>query len=57
VTVNGIGWGLSPVTIRFLPPGEKRIRVSLEGYAAIERVISVRVGQRQALEISMADAP
>jgi cytoskeletal protein RodZ len=57
VTVNGIGWGLSPVTIRFLPPGEKRIRVSLEGYAAIERVFSVRVGQRQALEISMDAAP
>jgi cytoskeletal protein RodZ len=57
VTVNGIGWGPSPVTIRFLPPGEKRIRVSLEGYAATERMISVGVGQRQSLEISMDATP
>ena len=34
VTVNGIGWGVTPVTIRNLPPGEKVIRVTKDGYVA-----------------------
>jgi cytoskeletal protein RodZ len=34
VTVNGIGWGMSPVAIRHLPPGNKLIRVSKDGYGA-----------------------
>jgi hypothetical protein len=41
VTVNGVGWGTTPLTIRHLPPGEKRIRVSKAGYRSEERVISV----------------
>jgi hypothetical protein len=28
VTVNGIGWGTAPVTIRYRPGGHKRIRVT-----------------------------
>jgi hypothetical protein len=45
VTVNGIGWGTTPLTIRHLPVGDKRIRVSKEGYASQER--SVRLGEGQ----------
>ena len=41
VTINGIGWGDTPATIRHLPPGEKRIRVSLDGYEAAERVVDL----------------
>lgn len=51
VTVNGIGWGISPVTIRHLTPGDKRIRVSKEGYIARERVLRVSEGRRQSLDI------
>jgi hypothetical protein len=57
VTVNGIGWGISPVTIRYLPPGDKRIRVSKEGYATEERVLQIGEGQRRALDIELATAP
>ena len=57
VTVNGIGWGVSPVTIRFLPPGEKRIRVSKEGYASVERVVQFGEGQPRALDIQLDSAP
>jgi len=39
VTVNGIGWGIAPVTIRYLPPGDKRIRVTKMGYASEERTV------------------
>ena len=37
VTVNGIRWGQTPVTIRYLAPGEKRVRVSKDGYTSAER--------------------
>lgn len=57
VTVNGIGWGVSPVTIHHMPPGDKRIRVSKEGYASEERVLRVGVGQRQTLDIQLNSAP
>jgi hypothetical protein len=40
VTVNGVGWGATPVVIRNLPPGAKTIRVTKEGYVADQRVLS-----------------
>jgi cytoskeletal protein RodZ len=39
VTVNGIGWGDTPVTIRHVEFGEKRVRVTLQGYVSDERVV------------------
>jgi hypothetical protein len=41
VTVNGVGRGVTPLTIRHLPPGAKRVRVTKDGYAGVERVISL----------------
>ena len=46
VTVDGIGWGITPVTIRHLAPGTKRVRVTLDGYRAEERLIQVEAGRR-----------
>lgn len=57
VTVNGIGWGTTPVTIRYLPSGEKRIRVSKEGYAAEERVVKVDEGRQMTLDIPLRSIP
>jgi cytoskeletal protein RodZ len=57
VTVNGIGWGTTPVTIRYLPAGEKRIRVSKEGYAAEERTVNVTEGRRITIDIRLQAAP
>jgi cytoskeleton protein RodZ len=57
VTVNGIGWGSSPATIQYLEPGQKRIRVSKEGYAAVERVLQVDEGHRHTLDILLESAP
>jgi cytoskeleton protein RodZ len=37
VTVNGIGRGLTPITVRHLDPGEKRVRISKDGYRSEER--------------------
>ena len=37
VTVNGVGWGPTPVTIRYMPFGKKLIRVTKPGYASAQR--------------------
>jgi cytoskeleton protein RodZ len=41
VTVNGIGWGRTPVTVKYLPLGEKRVRLTKDGYATAERRIQI----------------
>jgi hypothetical protein len=57
VTVNGIGWGTSPLAIRHLPPGTKRVRVSKDGYDAVERVLALGEGRQRAVDIRLASAP
>ena len=57
VTVNGIGWGVTPVTIQHMPAGDKRIRVSKEGYASQERVVAISAGQRQTLDLQLDATP
>jgi hypothetical protein len=39
VTIDGIGWGTTPLTIRHLPEGVKRIRLTKDGYAAEDRSV------------------
>ena len=41
VTVDGVGWGQSPLTSRALPAGGRVVRVTLDGYAAQERRVAV----------------
>ena len=57
VTVDGIGWGITPVTIRYLPPGDKRIRVSKEGYATEEQLVRLVEGHPRTLDIGLRSAP
>ena len=49
VTVNGVGWGETPITIRHLEFGSKRIRLTLQGYVSQERIVQLgpeRAGTR-----------
>jgi PEGA domain len=39
VTINGVGWGTTPVAIPFLPSGSKRVRVTKPGYESEERLV------------------
>jgi transcriptional regulator with XRE-family HTH domain len=57
VTVNGVGWGASPVTIRHLAPGEKRIRATKEGFGAAERVVALDGDQRRTLDLQLTAVP
>ena len=41
VMVDGIARGTTPLTIRYLPAGEKRVRVLKDGFAAEERTVRV----------------
>lgn len=41
VTVNGIGWGQTPLTIRALPFGAKTVRLTRDGYVSTERSVSL----------------
>jgi transcriptional regulator with XRE-family HTH domain len=45
VTVNGIGWGSTPLIIRYLPPGPKRIRATKDGYRTAERTVELTPGR------------
>jgi cytoskeleton protein RodZ len=56
VTVGGIGWGATPITIRHLPPGTKRIRVTKDGYLAVERVVDVVSDRSTSVTIQMRPA-
>ena len=57
VTVNGIGWGLAPLTVRHLEPGIKRIRVTKDGYAAEERVLQMIEGETATVAIRLTRIP
>ncbi len=57
VTVNGIGWGSSPIAIKYLAAGDKRIRVSKDGYGAVERVLALDEGRRHTVDIPLITAP
>jgi len=37
VTVNGVGWGPTPVTIQYMPFGRKLIRATKPGYVSAQR--------------------
>lgn len=57
VVVNGIGWGSTPITIQHLAPGEKRLRVTKDGYMAVERVTRVVAGRSTTVNIQLQPTP
>jgi transcriptional regulator with XRE-family HTH domain len=53
VTVNGIGWGLTPVAIHHLPVGSQRIRVVKDQYFSEERVVHVAAARTSTVHIPL----
>jgi len=44
VTINGIGWGKTPVTVRNLPLGMKTVRLTSDGYTSQQRTVELSAG-------------
>lgn len=60
VTVNGIGWNATPVTVRYLPLGEQLIRVTKSGFTGQQRSIEItadRPVQSIRLRLSPLETP
>jgi hypothetical protein len=53
VTINGIGWGVTPLTIDHLPPGTKRIRVTSDGFSAAERTLELPTAGETTVRIAL----
>ena len=56
VTVDGIGRGTTPATIRLLTPGEKTIRVIKDGYASEERSVRITEGRPTSVHVPLRTA-
>ena len=41
VTVDGVGRGVTPLTLRGVSPGTRRVRVTKDGYTGAERVVTM----------------
>jgi hypothetical protein len=50
VTVDGIGWGETPITIREVPGGRKVVRVTKDGYESQQQIVSIP-DDRRAIEV------
>lgn len=58
VTINGIAWGTTPVTVRHLPFGAKRIRLTKYGFAPEDRLLELSERRpRGTLEVSLRSTP
>ena len=55
VTINGVGYGTTPLAIAYVPPGAKRIRVTKAGYETEERFFSSDVGRASPLRITLRE--
>ncbi len=53
VTVNGIGWGTTPLSIPHLPAGTQRVRLVKEQFRSEERVVHVGAEQQGRLDVTM----
>jgi cytoskeletal protein RodZ len=56
VMVDGIGWGTTPVSVRYLTPGDKTVRVIKDGYASEERTVRIAPGRGTNLHVSLRSA-
>ena len=55
ITVNGVGWGVTPVTIPYMPFGKKVIRATKPGYLSAQRAfdfVSDRRGRSVRIQLS-----
>ena len=57
VTINGVGYGVTPLSIPYLAPGAKRIRVTKAGYETEERFYSNGSERASSIRITLRESP
>ncbi len=58
VTVNGLGWGQTPLTVRNLAFGSQTVRLTSDGYRSEQRTVQVTGAQPQiTLNVALRPAP
>jgi hypothetical protein len=58
VTVDGIGWGVTPITIPNMAFGAKQIRISRDGYLSEQRLVRLDASHSaQTLTVDLTPAP
>jgi cytoskeletal protein RodZ len=57
VLVDGIGYGPTPITIRHLRPGLRRVRLVLDGYASAERPLRLSDSRSATLDVTLDPLP
>ncbi|HJL19883.1 MAG TPA: PEGA domain-containing protein [Sandaracinaceae bacterium LLY-WYZ-13_1] len=55
VVVDGERAGVTPITLEALSPGAHRFELSLDGYEATERVVTVEGGERHAVSVELEE--
>jgi cytoskeletal protein RodZ len=53
VLVDGIGYGPTPITIRHLRPGQKRVRLVLDGYVSVEQRLRLTPTRPATLDVTL----
>ena len=56
VMLDGIGWGTTPVTIRFLASGDRTLRVIKDGYVSEERRVHIATGHATTINLTLQAA-
>jgi len=56
VTLDGVGWGTTPLTIRFLPAGDRTLRVIKDGFVSEERRVHVASGRATTVNLTLQHA-
>lgn len=57
VLVDGIGYGATPITVRHLRPGQKRVRLVLDGYVSVEQRLRLTPARPATLEVTLDRLP
>jgi cytoskeleton protein RodZ len=57
VLVDGIGYGRTPLTIRHLRPGPRRVRLVLDGYTSAERPLRLSESRSSTLDVTLDPSP
>jgi cytoskeleton protein RodZ len=53
VLIDGIGYGPTPITVRHLRPGQKRVRLVLDGYVSVEQRLRLTPTRSATLDVTL----